>query len=118
MIKKWQYIDCVNALVDFYKFADKVYEASGGSLDLTESEEVSNVANNLVKLLEYCTNDAYDRKFGSNLSYFLYDTDGGQMKKAFPITDKDGKVIPLDNAEDLWNNFILANHPEVEDKHI
>ena len=62
----------------------------------------------LTSLLEDATNDK-DEGYGSLLTFFLYDLDGGKEWVPGSITDESGNDIKLQTAEDLWDYLESKN---------
>lgn len=111
MITKELYIRCVESIKKFNSFEEDLYKITDGGISFSKLDVISEVVQNLESLLEYCTKDKVDT-IGSNLSYFLYDLDGGEEYHSGCITEN-GKEIKLSTVEDLWN-FIKKEHPEIE----
>lgn len=115
MITKKLYIDCVNSISNWLDFEDKLYSMTNGSLYLSNFEYLQELVNKFEELLEYCTKDKVTREYGSNLSYFLCELDSGKKYVDGCITDSEGNNISCKSPEELWDNFIIDSHPEVED---
>lgn len=115
MIKKDLYFNCIETLKQYDEFEGRIYKASDRAIDFLECKPISKLVDMFRQLLEYTTKDK-DTGYGSNLSYFMYDLDYGRNWKPGTITDSDGNDLKLATMEDLWNNFIIVDNPDVDDK--
>ena len=116
MITKNLYKECVQSIIDFNDDDHRIYEATNGLIDTLNWDALARMQDMFCKLLEYCTKDCDEYPGGTDLGYFLYELNGGKDYETNSITDADGKEVPCRTIDDLWNNFIISAHPEVEDK--
>ena len=114
MITKELYFNSIDALKNYDKYASNIYDVSNGSISLRKHEAIERLEFALVELLEYCTKDENDSIAGTDLEYFMYELNFGKNYKSGCIV-RDGKNVRCKTKEDLWKNFIIAKHPEVED---
>lgn len=112
MITKNLYKECIGAITKLMDSEEKLYSMTGGAIDTGNWLELQEAIGKFIELLEYCTKDS-DKN--SNLSYFLWELDCGRNWKHGSITDEQGRDIKCETIDDLWNNFIVADHPEVVD---
>ena len=109
MIRKNLYISCIEAIEEFDRLEDELFNLG---IDTLNCVVISNVVDKLEELLEYCTEDNEEDVYHfTDLGYYLY----GGDKEEDRMWDGEGTVIPMRDAEDLWN-YIASEKPHIVDK--
>ena len=63
-------------------------------------------ADNIIELLAMLTNDKNEW-----IDYWIYELDFGKKANEYECKDYNGKIIPLNTIEDLWN--LLNNYEDI-----
>ena len=113
-MNKRKFVKSMNILKAYTDWEHKLYELG---VNFWEQDEVSNLVTNYLELLaEICHCDATD-EYGTDIDYFIYETDWGKDADEYSITetDEDGNEveIKLNTVEDLWD-YLAKQHPEIE----
>jgi len=112
------FIKCVKSIIDYEEYEEEVYDATNGVVDLVESNQLQNLVMVFIELLNYVTKDLPNDEVPDNLSYFLWETDCGKRADTMFITEtKNDETVEYNfsTVEDVWN-YLVKEHPEIEDK--
>ena len=114
MNKKF-FIKSMETLKAYNDWEYQLYELG---VNFWERDEVANLIVNYSELLaEICHCDVTD-EYGTDIDYFMYETDWGKNADKYFITetDDDGNniEIKLHTIEDLWN-YLVKEHPEIDE---
>lgn len=115
MITKKLFLSCLDAIKQFEDEENKIYDGTDGMLDLLQIDELQHLIHKFITLLAYCTKSEVSEGFGSDIDYFIYETEWGKKADNYYATLQDGEEIHCYTTEDLWNCLVRFN-PEIEDK--
>lgn len=107
MITKELFIDSVEVLESMDKFTDSLCEIG---IDIMDLDAYNDAVTTIIDLLKYCTEED-DNAIISDIEYYLYEGN----KEEDRVWDGEGTVIPMKDAEDLWN-YISSERPHIVDK--
>ena len=114
MITKEMFINCMNTLEKYQNLECNIFDVTNGAVNLLEINELQDLLSAYILLLAYCTKCEYDKYTGTDVDYFIYETEFGKKSDKYFITDKDGTEWHWEDAEDLWNYLVYQN-PDIED---
>jgi hypothetical protein len=105
MISKEEFVKVINALKNADDLDNLLYNKTNRAISLFELEEYSGLQNAIVFLLEKMFNLEVDSRFGSDISYFIYDLEFGKNWTSNSITI-DGVSIDISTPEKLYDYLI------------
>lgn len=114
MITKEMFINCMNTLEKYQNLECNIFDVTNGAVNLLEINELQDLLSAYTLLLAYCTKCEYDKWTGTDVDYFIYETEFGKKSDKYFITEKDGTEWHWKDAEDFWNYLVYQN-PDIED---
>lgn len=108
MISKEEFVKVINALKDADDLDNMLYDKTNRAISLFELKEYTGLQNAIVFLLEKMFNLEVDSRFGSDISYFIYDLEFGKNWTPNSIT-LDGVSIDISTPEKLYDYLIERN---------
>ena len=114
MIKKELFIDCLEKIKAYSDKESIIYDSSNGFIDFTSFNELQEMITAFIDLLSYCVKAVEVPYVGTDVDYFIYETNWGTNHEKYHMTDKNGNIISIKNIEDLWNYFAALN-PDIVD---
>ena len=110
----------IQALYDFSEFWNRIEDAAGCHINYCEVPQLCNIELNYLRLLEELC-DIYDdesyKKYGTDISYFIYDLDFGKKWTPGSITYHD-KDIPVRNVDELYDFIEMQYNDEYDKKDV
>lgn len=108
MLSKQEFVRAINKLTAMDEKEHSIYKASDGAFSFSEIKEYSELFTNYVRLLELSMNiDPDQEKYGSDISYFIYELNYGEKWTPTSITI-DGKSIDISTPEKLYD-YLTGN---------
>lgn len=114
-MNKELFVNSMNTLKKYSDWEHKLYELG---VNFWEREEIQNLINSYIELLIDECHCEIDEICGSDIEYFIYETDWGKNADKYCIyeTDENGNKTEyhLHTIEDLWD-YLVKMHPEIEE---
>lgn len=118
MITKKKFIECIEHMQEL----DKVYDKLGrlGFYGIVEDFIETNNIDLLISVIEESLNIPIDSKYGSTLSWWIYDCKFGKIGPCVYIKDKNKrtKKIKLDSISKLYDYLLTENIELSKDKNL
>ena len=102
MITKEKFCKIINEIKRMHEYEDELYKL-GRKYDNDSEIRFPTLEDTVVSLLEYATCCPTDEKYGSDISYFIYELDFGRDWEPGMIVDREGNDIDFSTAEKLYD---------------
>jgi hypothetical protein len=111
MITEKLFKQSVQSIIDLEKTSHELYKTTDGAINLLEVSSLASLVDTFERLIEYCVEDVEDSKIGSELSYFLYELDGGKnwTPESFEVEEE---PVDISSVDKLWEYYRDYNHIE------
>ena len=103
MISKENFIGVVDSIEKFVTEEDRLYQDTGRMLCLYENDALNDMVSSFICFLNSLFDDENDW-----IEYYMYELDFGKDWTEGCITEKDGEVVYLRDAGELYD-FLLKN---------
>lgn len=103
MISKENFIGVVDSIEKFATEEDRLYQETGKVLCLYENDALNDMVSSVICFLNSLFDDESDW-----IGYYIYELDFGKHWTEGCITEKDGEVVYLRDAGELYD-FLLKN---------
>lgn len=112
MLSKKTFVEAIEKLKAMEDAEQALYDASDSCVRLYEWKPYSDLLEIYVKLLEEAMKVEIDERYGSDISYFIYELEFGKKWKPNYVTDSNGNSIDMSTAEKLYDYLVSERAEE------